>query len=64
MDDADLSRQSKRTCNGSREPMPHTPHHSGPDRGSGPYFVMASAGGRFGELEGWRVYRVKVEDSW
>jgi len=32
MDDADLSKQSKRTCNGSREPMPHTPHHPGPDR--------------------------------
>jgi hypothetical protein len=36
----------------------------GPDPGSGPYFVMASAGGRFGELEGRRVYCVKLEDSW
>jgi hypothetical protein len=32
--------------------------------GSGPYFVMASAGGRFGELEGWRVYCVELTDSW
>jgi len=45
-------------------PHPNHPRRPITELAEEPYFVMASAGGRFGELEGWRVYRVKVEDSW